>query len=108
MIQYQCNYCDVCFDEPITVTYKEHLGENTTRLYRDERCPVCGCDSFREVGECHQCGGPADVGQILCRKCKRSLKKRLVEFFDTLTAEEEQQFDEWMDGDTITNRREWK
>ena len=34
-------------------------------------------------------------------------KKRLTEFADSLTAEEEQQVDDWMDGDTITNRRNW-
>lgn len=108
MIRFQCNYCNVGFDEPITITYKEHLGENMTRLYQDERCPICGCDSFREVDQCKQCGAIAECEDILCRKCKRNLKKRLITFFDELTAEEEEQFDEWMDGDTITNRREWK
>lgn len=107
VIRYQCNYCDVGFDVPTVVTYKEYLGENMTRLYKDERCPICGCDSFRDVGECAKCGDAAEVGDILCKQCKRSLKKRLIEFFDTLTTEEEEQFDEWMDGDTITNRRGW-
>lgn len=108
MIQYQCNYCSVCFDRPITVTYSECIGENMTRVYKEERCPICGCDSFREAGECEKCGGAAEAGDILCRSCKRNLKKRIIAFFDTLTAEEEEQIDRWMDGDTITNRRDWK
>lgn len=108
MIHYQCNYCKVGFDEPITVTYKEHIGDNMTRLYREERCPICGCDSFEDAGECQLCGSITDAEEILCKRCKRNLKKRLIDFFDTLTAEEEEQFDAWMDGDTITNRREWK
>jgi hypothetical protein len=108
MIRYQCNYCDVCFDEPLIVSYKEHIGENMTRLYKEERCPICGCDSFREVGECQNCDGIAEEDDILCKKCKRSLKRRVTEFFDTLTEAEEQQFDIWMDGDSIINRRKWK
>lgn len=108
MIRYQCNYCNVGFDEPILVTYKEHIGEGMTRLYKEERCPICGCDSFREAEECQICGDIAEAGEILCKKCKRSLKRRIVDFFDTLLAEEEEQFDLWMDGDTIVNRRNWK
>ena len=108
MIRYQCNYCDVGFDVPLIVKYQEHLGESMTRLYHEERCPICGCDSFREVGECQNCGGIAEGDDIMCKSCKRSLKRRVVEFFDTLTDVEEQQFDIWIDGDTITNRRKWK
>ena len=29
-------------------------------------------------------------------------------FCDSLTAEEEEQLDDWMDGDSIKSRREWK
>ena len=108
MIKYQCNYCNVAFDRPTIVKYREHIGEDVTRTYEEERCPICGCESFREAGECQLCGDICEAGDILCRRCKRSLKKRIVDFFDTLTAEEEEQFDEWMDGDTIMNRRKWK
>ena len=108
MIRYQCNYCNVGFDKPITVTYTENLGENMTRVYKEERCPICGCDSFRDAGECEKCGSIAELGDVLCRKCKRDLKKRIIDFFNYLTAEEEEQFDNWMDGDSIVNRRNWK
>jgi hypothetical protein len=36
------------------------------------------------------------------------LKKKIINFFDYMTAEEEEQFDIWMDGDSIVNRRKWK
>ena len=45
------------------------------------------------------------VGPVLCESCRMSLKRRVTEFFDTLTAEEEQQFDAWMEGSSITERR---
>lgn len=109
MIHYRCNYCEAGFDEPITVTYKEHIGENMTRLYKEERCPICGCDNFREVDICQKCGDPTEEqGDILCKRCKRILKKKIIGFFDLLTATEEEQFDAWMDGESITNRRAWK
>lgn len=109
MIRYRCDYCCTGFDEPITVTYQEHIGDNMTRLYKEERCPICGCDSFRETSLCGKCGDVTDeLGDKLCHRCKRVLKKKIVTFFDLLTAEEEEQFDEWMDGESITNRRAWK
>lgn len=107
-MKYACDYCGVIFDKPSIVHYTEHLGEHLRRSYSDERCPICGCCSFREMDECRGCGSTAEAGDILCRKCKRNLKKRIIDFCDTLTAEEEEQFDEWMDGDSITNRRNWK
>ena len=107
-MKFACDYCGAVFSNPAIVRYTEHLGENLRRSYSDERCPICGCCSFCEISECKNCGSHTEVGEILCHKCKRSLKKRIVDFFDTLTYEEEQQFDEWMDGDTVTNRRNWK
>jgi hypothetical protein len=104
---YQCNYCQVAFNEPTIVSYTEHLGEGVTRTYKEERCPVCGCNSFEEVDECIQCGRPTPLGEILCKRCKRGLKKKIINFFDYMTAEEEEQFDIWMDGDSIVNRRKW-
>ena len=44
----------------------------------------------------------------LCRPCRRRLLKAVTAFFDDLTVEEEAQFDEWMDGDSITDRRRWE
>ena len=44
----------------------------------------------------------------LCRACRGDLLRRFTAFADTLTAEEEDQLDDWLDGDTITNRRTWK
>ena len=46
-------------------------------------------------------------GSTLCGSCRKDLLRRFTAFADTLTAEEEAQLDDWLDGDTITNRRNW-
>jgi hypothetical protein len=40
-----------------------------------------------------QCGKPTQAGGVLCTRCKRGLKKKIINFFDYMTAEEEEQFD---------------
>ena len=107
MIHYRCDYCGAYFDEPLKIPYRETVGE-FTREYVDEVCPVCFCDnSLSHACDCPKCGEPMQEGARLCDDCRKSLLERLTEFADSLTAEEEQQLDDWMDGDTITNRRNW-
>lgn len=106
MIRYLCDYCGAYFDKPSKIHHRETVGE-FTREYVDELCPFCGCDSLSHACDCPKCGKPMCAGARLCDDCRKSLLDRLTEFADGLTAEEEQQVDDWMDGDTITNRRNW-
>ena len=106
MIRYRCDYCGAYFDEPLKIPYRETVGE-FTREYVAEVCPVCFCDSLSHACDCPKCGEPMQAGARLCDDCRKSLLERLTEFADSLTAEEEEQLDDWMDGDTITNRRNW-
>lgn len=106
MIRHHCDYCGVYFGEPSVSQYSEFVG-GYLRKYAEERCPICGCDSFSGADNC-SCSRPKLTGERLCESCKAALKARVVSFFDTLTAEEEEQFDDWMDGDSIANRKEWK
>jgi len=106
MIHYICDHCDTPFDEPVVVAHREDLGE-FTREYFDGVCPICGCDSFSDADICPKCGDAKLTKEILCKRCRDELKQRFTDFADTLTAEEEQQLDDWLDGDTITNRRNW-
>lgn len=106
MIHYRCDYCGVFFDEPTAAHHAESLNGHIRR-YSEEQCPACGCDSFSEVNECPGCQKPKLTTDRFCYPCRKALKTRVIDFFDTLTAEEEQQFDDWMDGDTVTNRRDW-
>lgn len=106
MIRYICDYCDARFDEPEAVHYVEVSGD-FKRRYTEYFCPICGEESFSEADSCPKCGEAKLTTDTLCRDCRKSLLDRLTEFADGLTAEEEQQLDDWMDGDTITNRRSW-
>lgn len=108
MVNYKCDFCGAYFDTPILTRHAE-VDAVGVRRYTEEHCPLCGCDSFRDATVCPQCEGPMLAhGQLICGKCRQSLKERIFAFADGLTANEEQQLDEWMDGDTISNRRNWK
>lgn len=108
MVNYKCDSCGAFFDKPTIVHHSETLGDGWKRGWIEEQCPICGCDSFQDAAQCPQCEEPmpAHCG-VLCGKCRASLKERFTAFADELTAEEEQQIDDWMDGDSITNRRNW-
>ena len=67
-------------------------------------CPICGCDSFSEADYCPKCDEPKLKADILCRCCRKNLLKRFTDFADKLTAEEEDQLDEWLDGTSIKER----
>lgn len=107
MIHYICDHCGVAFDAPATHTVTESLGE-FARTYTEEACPICGCDSFSEADLCEKCGEPKLTGELLCKRCRDELKAKFTAFADHLTAEEEAQLDEWLDGDSVTNRKAWR
>ena len=106
MIRYLCDHCGTPFDEPVTRHYTETLGE-FTRPYTEAVCPICGCDSFSDADLCPKCGEAKLAEETLCKRCRDALHSRIIDFADTLTAEEEAQLDDWMDGDSITSRRNW-
>ena len=107
MIRYICDYCGARFDRPEAVNYVEVNGD-FKRRYTEHFCPICGEESFSEAHACPKCREWKPKQDLLCRACRADLLRRLTEFADKLTAEEEQQLDDWMDGDTITNRGKWK
>lgn len=104
-MSYLCDICSVAFDEPLVIKRTVRLNG---WLHNEEEalCPLCATPYFSEADRC-KCGEVKPKSKNLCRKCKRELLERVTAFFDELTAEEEEQFDEWMDGDTITNRKAW-
>lgn len=106
MINYICDFCGTPFEEPKTQTFTEWLGE-FSRTYTEERCPICYGLSFSPADSCPKCNDPKLKEDLLCRQCRYELKTRFSAFADELTAEEEEQLDEWTGGDTIANRRNW-
>ena len=107
MIRYICENCGTVFDEPHRRKYTEALGE-FTYTYTEETCPACGEDLFEAVELCPRCGDRYKLcGEILCKECRTDLLRRVIDFADGLTAEEEAQLDEWLDGASIEERRKW-
>lgn len=106
MIRYICDYCDARFDEPEAVHYVEVNGD-FKRRYTEYLCPICGEESFSEADSCPKCGEAKLTTDTLCRDCRKGLLKRFTDFADSLTAEEEEQLDDWMDGASIKDRRSW-
>ena len=80
-----------------------------TEVYSAPGCPQCGSTDFRELDVCPHCESQLKAKYAhLCKSCHAELLARIQNFFDTLTAEEEQQFDDWMDGNSITDRKTWR
>lgn len=105
MIQFICEECGGIFVNPVTKEYKENLGE-FIRTYKENTCPYCGSEDFSAADLC-QCGSAKREGTILCLSCQTWLKEKFAVFADALTADEEKQMDEWLDGCSITEREKW-
>lgn len=107
MSAYYCETCGEFFCQPLH-HQESHSLDGWTMKGCTYLCPSCCEPYIEEAEECPGCGGGFKrKHEILCRACRTALKERFSDFADTLTAEEEAQLDEWMDGDTITNRQRW-
>jgi predicted amidophosphoribosyltransferase len=105
---YICNECGATFQEPKVLPYEfEHaFGVKTGTVYA---CPHCNSSYISEPSLCKNCNSYNYVkpGEILCKDCRSDLLHRICAFFDTLTAKEIEQFEEWMDGSSIYHRKDW-
>ena len=104
---YLCPICNTAFDRPYIHTDYE-WQDGFPRPDTEESCPICASPYFEKAVLCPRCGEWMPDRGRLCRTCRGDLLRRFTDFADTLTAEEEEQLDDWLDGDTITNRRTWK
>lgn len=103
---YLCELCRTPFDQPLTRTERS-IEDGHVRVDVESLCPICGYPYFEKAEECPKCRRWKFQGEHICGDCSNDLLRRVISFADELTAEEEQQVDDWMDGDTITNRRNW-
>lgn len=103
MTRYLCETCGTVFDEPHRRTHHEHIGV-IAYGFTEEACPICGGGIFTKADDCPKCGGLKLSREHLCRGCRADLARRFTAFADELTAEEEEQLDEWLDGSSITDR----
>ena len=106
---YICNDCLQVFDDPAMVDDSFDHAHGTERRYL-ATCPFCGSVDIFIGSTCRNahCHNARRRGDILCTECRQELHKRLCTFFDTLTAEEEEQVDAWLDGKSITDRKNWE
>lgn len=104
---YICDLCSTAFDRPF-IRRETAVEDGRVRVDLESICPVCGHPHFQEANLCPRCGEWKQRQDRLCRACRSDLLRRFTEFADGLTAEEEEQLDDWLDGDTITNRSKWK
>lgn len=103
---YKCHTCGTAFDRPFIRYYNDQTVD-CKATFREALCPVCFEPYIGEANSCPGCDGYKFKGEILCGDCRKSLLDRVIAFADELTAEQEQQLDEWLDGDVIENRRKW-
>lgn len=103
---YICDICNEEFAEPIAV--KEMNGDGEHRWEEIFLCcPICMESHYSAVDSCPVCDGWKLSGDKLCKPCRTRLKERFIAFADELTAEEEEQFDDWLDGVSVTERKKW-
>lgn len=74
--------------------------------YSSELCPYCESTDYDYAVECPKCGRDMKLPEDkLCTGCRLALFRKVAMFFDELIAEEEEQFDEWFDGISVSDRR---
>ena len=100
-----CKACGCTFDTP-AMSMDGFTHEFGVERYPEYVCPCCDESNFVEADEC-TCGKLKHTTEILCGDCKAALLRRIGDFFDTLSQEEEEQFDAWMDGCSIQDRMKW-
>ena len=103
---YLCENCGTFFDKPIQKVFYDQSVDCSAKFY-EQLCPVCMLPYFSDADYCPKCNGYKFTEEILCKTCRADLLKRFNKFADNLTAEEEQQLDEWTDGVSITERKKW-
>lgn len=104
---YACGSCHRVFAEP-----KEEL-DSFGHAFGIERCwrpvcPHCGSTAIELPVLCPKCGDWMAPHRPLCPDCTEDLLDRVNGFFAALTGAELAQFDMWMDGNSIRDRKKWR
>lgn len=104
---YLCEMCQTLFDEPLTRIIRM-TDDGRSRMDVETLCPVCASPYFKAADSCPACHGYKRREDNLCAACRKDLLGRFTAFVDALSEAEEAQLDDWLDGDSITNRRNWR
>lgn len=103
---YLCARCGAHFEHPFFDEYIDQTVDCKAK-FREPLCPYCSDPVIDEANSCPGCDGFKFRDEILCKDCRASLLEHVRAFADELTAEQEEQFNDWMDGDVIENRGRW-
>lgn len=106
MIRYICEQCGTAFDEPIIKETMAFSVDGFPKYDIEKFCPICCSYYFTPADYC-QCGEAKRKGDKLCGRCKRIVFSKFSEFCDELTEQEVDQLDEWLDGESIKERKRW-
>lgn len=105
---YICNNCGAPFSEPVVVGAGFWHGLGFHREY-EEQCPYCNSDDFDDADTCPNCNvSLRRTSDFVCPGCRTDLLRRFNAFADELTAEEEEELDRLLDGNSVKNRKSWK
>ena len=103
-----CNDCGTTFSDPKRVQdgFPHAFG---VERYTENVCPQCESGNYEPGVPCGNpsCALPMRPTDHICTACRRVLHRNICKFFDGLTAAEEEQFNDWMDGDVIQSRKGW-
>lgn len=103
---YKCESCGTVFEHPYVRTYIDQ-SVDCKATFRECLCPACFMPDIDEANSCPGCDCFKFRDEILCKSCRSELLKRFTDFADELSPEQEEQLDDWLDGDSIKNRRKW-
>ena len=106
-MSYICNDCQAAFDTPAYVKngFEHAFG---VEQWIEKVCPKCDSTDIDEACECPKCKAYCRFDDKLCRDCRKALHEKFSAFADELTAEEEEQLDDWLDGSSIEERKNWR
>lgn len=94
---YICLDCGHVFEDPCKmVDWSPEYGKTV-----EELCPKCEDGNFLGADRCPDCGRWMPKGDKLCEICREDLRDRFRTFRETLTAAQEDELDEMLDGESI-------
>ena len=99
---FKCYECGAVFDEPCVIT-ETNSTDRGDEIYMMSLCPKC-YESFGKANRC-RCGEYKFEDERICKNCREELLEKFIYFADGLTEEEEEQLDEWLDGNSIKDRK---
>lgn len=92
---YLCEICGTVFDVPV--------NREGSQL-----CPACGQPYISDANICPCCLAWKREQDTLCQDCRNLLRDTFGKFIGALSESAVAQLNKWLDGNSITDWRNWK